>query len=139
MAAVVRILAILALAAAACRPACAAPAAAPTVRDLSRDCALADDPAGPGRWTPEQQARAVGCVAYLSGVAHMLNLSCGLLRQGEAGGNLPAADIRGTATADLVRAFLAWAARHPELADEHESVAGLALVEAFPCRPEPPT
>ncbi|HEY0435949.1 MAG TPA: Rap1a/Tai family immunity protein [Phenylobacterium sp.] len=136
-----RTLAFLAFLATACAwggPADAA-GAGPTVQDLRRDCALADNPAGPAAWTREEQARAVGCVSYLSGVAHVLNLNCRLLRQGEAGGNLPAADIRGTSPADLVRDFLAWAGQHPEMAGEHESLAGIALVEALPCRVDAPT
>jgi hypothetical protein len=136
-----RISVLLAFLAAACAsggPARAA-GAGPTVQDLRRDCALADNPAGPAGWTREEQARAVGCVAYLSGLAHVLNLNCRLLRQGEAGGNLPAADIRGTSPADLVRDFLGWAGRHPEMAGEHESLAGIALVEALPCRVDAPT
>ena len=135
-----RILALLAVLAAPPGTAAGpAHAAGPTVQDLRRDCALADNPAGPAAWTREEQARAVGCVAYLSGVAHVLNLNCRLLRQGEAGGSLPAADIRGTSPADLVRDFLAWAGQHPELAAEHESLAGIALVEALPCRVDAPT
>ena len=56
------------------------------------------------------------------------------------GGEVPAADIAGASPAGLVRAFLAWAERHPEEGDEHRSVAGIALWKPFPAadlgRPE---
>ena len=78
--------------------------------------------------------RGVRCISYLEGMAHVLSLNCHLARIGELGGNVPAADIEGGSPAKFVRAFLVWAERHPEVRSEHQSLAGVALVEAFPCR-----
>jgi Rap1a immunity proteins len=111
-----------------------APAAEPSVRDLYEDCRIADGLGVPVAWAPGEEARAVRCVSYLEGMANILNLNCMLARRGVMGGEVPAADIAGASPAGLVRAFLAWAERHPEEGDEHRSVAGIALVEAFPCR-----
>jgi hypothetical protein len=103
------------------------------VHDLYEDCQIADRAGTPVAWAPGEEVRAVRCVSYLEGMAHILNLNCMLARQRVIGGEVPAADIKGASPAGLVRAFLAWAERHPELQDEHQSVAGIALVEAFPC------
>jgi hypothetical protein len=111
-----------------------APEAMPTVQDLRDDCAAAEAYAAAGEGTREAEVRGVRCFSYLEGMAHILSLNCHLARIGELGGNVPAADIEGTSTAQFVRAFLAWADGHPEASSEHQSVAGVSLVEAFPCR-----
>ena len=111
-----------------------ASAAEPSVRGLYGDCRVADEAGTPAAWAPGEEARAVRCASYLEGMAHVLNLNCLLVRRGVMGGEVPAADVAGADTAALVRAFLAWAGRHPEELDEHRSVAGVALVEALPCR-----
>src|SRR3954471_16829659 len=103
-------------------------------RGLYGDCRVADEAGTPAAWAPGEEARAVRCASYLEGMAHVLNLNCLLVRRGVMGGEVPAADVAGADTAALVRAFLAWAGRHPGELDEHRSVAGVALVEAFPCR-----
>ncbi len=121
----------LALAAAAGGPALAA---TPTVQDLHEDCMAAEAYAAAGEGTREAEVRGVRCVSYLEGMAHVLSLNCHLAQIGELGGSVPAADIEGRSPAKFVRAFLAWAERHPEVRSEHQSVAGVALVEAFPCR-----
>jgi Rap1a immunity proteins len=111
-----------------------ASAAEPSVHDLYEDCRIADGTGAPVAWAPGEEVRAVRCVSYLEGMAHILSLNCLLARRGVMGGEVPAADIAGASPAALVRAFLAWAERHPEERDEHRSMAGVALVEAFPCR-----
>ena len=111
-----------------------ASAAEPSVRELYGDCRVADEAGTPAAWAPGEEARAVRCASYLEEMAHVLNLNCLLARRGVMGGEVPAADIKGASPAALVRAFLAWAERHPEERDEHRSMAGVALVEAFPCR-----
>lgn len=107
----------------------------PTVRDLRANCEIAvaaPGGAGPG-WTPERGLRAVQCLSYLAGIGDMLGLNCLVWRSAAAAGDLPRADAAGAAPVLLARAFLAWAEAHPAEADEHQSLAGLALVEVFPC------
>jgi hypothetical protein len=119
------------------RPAPAATPAPATVTDLRGECEATVAFAA-SRGPPEAEVPGVRCFSYLEGMAHVLNLNCRLERLGRIGGAVPAADAAGAGPADLVRAFLAWAARHPEAAGEHESVGGIAIVEAFPCAAPPP-
>jgi hypothetical protein len=107
--------------------------AAPTIQDLRENCMAAEAYAAAGEGTREAEVRGVRCVSYLEGMAHVLSLNCHLAQIGKLGGNVPAADIEGRSPAKFVQAFLAWAEQHPEVRSEHQSVAGVALVEAFPC------
>src|SRR5688500_7452160 len=93
----------------------------PVVRALRADCSAAAMRSKRAVETvPQEGAGAARCVAYLEGLAHMLNLNCMLWHRGEIAGEVPAADVRGVPPEAFVRAFLAWAKKHPELADEDQ-------------------